>query len=196
MGYALAVYSVPHKALLAVRGSKDKALLDRIWTDCPHTGPVDELIDGRNARREEQIEVKFRDAVRQLLYGGPLEGAPGFVYCYALEGICWALGRWLDNDEVPGFHFEELDDFLTEQGVPLTIQQLAFGGPPIPLPEPDDFPGIGCWTPELIQAGAVALKQLNRDGVPDYLLASIETIDSWLAHAIDQAGNCLVGFVY
>jgi hypothetical protein len=196
MGYTLTVYSVPYQALLAIPGSRDKQVLDQIQVECPFTKSIDELIDCRNEDTESPIRIRYLDAVRQILDGRPLEGAPGFVYGYALEGICWSLGSTLSNDAVPGLHFDELDTFLTESAVPLTILQLTCGGSPFPIPEPDDFPGIGFWTPELIKVGAGALKQLNRKEVPDYILECIETIDSWLAEAFEHEGDCLVGFVY
>ena len=155
MGCHLTVYAVPYETLLAIPGSKDKRLMELIRSDWTHTyHQIDAMIARQNEYQEkDQTKIKFLDVLKQIVYGKPLEGAPGFVYGYAVESLCWALGKPLENDCIPALSShgaDELDTFLKKKKVPVSIEHLGQGVPPFPIPEPDNFPGIGHWKPDEI----------------------------------------------
>jgi hypothetical protein len=198
MSCNLTVYSVPYKTLLAIPGSKDKRLMEKVragWTWSYNQ--IDAMIDRNNEFRDEsdRTKLKFLDVLGQILDGKPLKGAEGFVYGYAVESICWALGKQLDNDHLPALDSEEIDEFLQENKVPVSIEQLGQGEPPFPIPEPDDFPGIGHWKPNEIAKAQKALKKIDLTKAPDYIQAMVENISDWL-NAAKKGEDCLVGFVY
>jgi len=65
----------------------------------------------------------------------------------ATSGKSWRTCR---RSAVHADWVEEIDQFLAEVEVPLSLTDLVFGGSPIPIPEPDDSPSIGRWSPEQI----------------------------------------------
>jgi hypothetical protein len=198
MGADLTVYSVPYSALVATPGSKDKRLLELIRADCWFVQDIDEMIAQQNqdCAEEERIHLTFIDAVEQFLSGQPMEGAPGFVYGYALEAVCWALGSQLDTSPVPAIRHQALDAFLQERGLPLSIGELTAAGPPVAIPEPSGFPSIGFWKPEVVMDAWVALEDVDLDQVPASFRRQLDTISRWLDEAAEHEDDCLVGFVY
>jgi hypothetical protein len=84
------------------------------------------------------------DALRGLVIGQMVDDA-GYAYAYALEALCREYGTELPNEQVyPIGSLEDFDEALTAAGVsaPLPTVLTAFD-PPVPIPPPADFPGIG-----------------------------------------------------
>ena len=83
----------------------------------------------------------MRGALDLLAHG---RGGPGFCLGYALQLLCAAHGRFLDNAGVSGTRIEWLetvDAALEAQGKGFRL--LTLTPPPVPLPFIDDYPMVG-----------------------------------------------------
>jgi hypothetical protein len=201
MSYSLTVYAVPMPKLLAVSGSRDVELIEQAQACSFVADQIDEMIARHNEDSDEegQITISFADAAAQLVNGEVPPDAPhfaGFVYGYAFEWICAALGQCLDNDHVPGLHFEKVDEFLEKGRVGLRLLDLTCAGTPLDFPEPDDWPSIGWWSPEQIAKAVRPLAELPLDGAKVSIARCVEQIRAWVAEALEIEDAGLIGFVY
>jgi hypothetical protein len=124
-----------------------------------------------------------------------LEGAPDGD---ALEVLCREAGTWLPNEAFMPIRLEYLETVSAEQrrlGISerWTVMSVVFNGPPIAIPEPDDFPVIGHLAAD--QVGA-ALAQ-HRDLVTEASEPSpaVEEFMGWL-DACHRTGRDFVCFYY
>jgi hypothetical protein len=201
MSYGLTVYVVSLPKLRALPGSRDRKLIKRAQASSFVADQIDEMVQRHNEDSDEegQIRVSFADAVAQLVTREVPPDVPhyaGFVYGYAFEAICAGLGDVLDNDSVPGLDFDELDEFLKSNGVPLEVLELTCGGAPIEVPPADDWPSIGWWSPEQIAKATRPLSELDLEDAEDEISECVEQIRAWVAEARRRKDACLVGFVY
>ena len=124
-----------------------------------------------------------------------LAGAPD---CDALEVLCQREGSWLPNTAFMPIRLEYLETVSAEQlraGISQrwTISAVVFSGPPVAIPEPDDFPVIGHLTLDEVE---VALAQ-HRELLPEASEPSpaVEEFTGWL-DACRRSGRDLVCFYY
>jgi hypothetical protein len=203
MSTAVYVYSVPADQLRAAPGSKDKQLLavGRKLKDFFET--IDEIAEDLDEDEEER-PPKCAAAYRQIVNGEPYAEGFGYVYGYAYEGLCMALGAETERSwtQIARSYdwFKEINAALAALRIKLKITDLLGRGPLIDIPTPDDFPALGWWTADDVAAAAIAFKalELNRlDGetkkVVKRVSDAIEDIRSWIAVASDRPGDWLIG---
>jgi hypothetical protein len=199
MSEALHPYAVPIARLMAVPGSHDLALISRIKGEYPLVADVDRMIEESNqlaeeAEDEERIEISFMEAIRRVVCGEPLVGAEhSFVYGFAYDGICSALGRKLPCAFLP-FEPEDLDADLARLGMPLRVTDLCFGGPVFPLPKAGEFPSIGRWSAEQLAAAKEPLVRVRLPSLGRVVASCVSQVREW--YPLLEEGDCVVGVMY
>ena len=88
---------------------------------------------------------------------------------------------------------------LVDAGVPedrLSVGDTVFGGPPVPLPAIDDFPGIGVTPPDRVVDARAALAAADPNRVTDAdVRAAVDELGSWLSTCAGR-GHQLVCFYH
>ena len=145
MSTAVYVYSVPVDRLRAAPGSKDEELLAAV----PDLEGFFETIDqiAEDLDEEEERPPKCAAAYRQIVNGEPYADSFGYVYCYAYEALCMALGAetersWTQIARSQDW-FKEIDAALAALRINLKITDLLYRGALINIPEPADYPALG-----------------------------------------------------
>jgi hypothetical protein len=194
MSYDLMPYAVDFGRLRAAVGSGDERLLAELAS-----AHADEMT--RLDRHDEDHDPPIppaADVLRHLILGEAGDPAAGFKYGYALEWLCEHFGEPLNNSEwsaMRGQWFDTVGEALVAAGVPATfsVLNLAFRGSPVPIPEPDDFPGIGYFTPEEVPAAAAALDAADLGTMPEDVRKSVGQVRDWLG-VCEETGRGLVCF--
>jgi hypothetical protein len=200
---AVYVYSVPVGRLRAVPGSKDKRLLAAARKPKlkGFFQTIDEIAEDRD---EEEKPPRCEEAFRQIINGDASDERFGYVYGYAYEAICLALGAEAEPSwtQIAGFFewFEEIDNALALLGIKLKVADLFYRGPLIEIPRPNDFPGLGHWTVEEVAEAAGAfrtidLKELDAKSARKIRRAfdAVEDVRSWIKVASERPGDWLIG---
>jgi hypothetical protein len=187
------VYAVADERLKQVVGSRDKALADAIVASQEHLlSSVDEI--------DEESELKAADALRELIDGQLSGDGGGYLYGYALKAICAHIGQELP--EISGVAgasdwMNEVDGVLESKGLPMTLNALVYGGSPVEIPEPDDYPFIGKWDASKVPAALASFRAADLSDVEDDEIAeTITQMRQWLEAAAQKAGTSLIGFLY
>jgi hypothetical protein len=193
VSYGVHAFAVDFGELKAALGSGDGQLLARLLAD--FAAEVARL----DRDDEEEGRPPTAEVLRHLIFGGPYDGSVGFKYGYALEFLCWHLGEFLNNSEWSGMRgewFDEVDGALKRAGVPtaaFTTLRLTTRGAPVPIPEPDDFPGIGHLTSEEVPAAAAALDAADLGAMSEDVRNAVAQVREWLG-ACEEFGRGLVCF--
>lgn len=184
-----AIYSVPLDELRALPGSKKKKPARMIAKDFIGREEIDEMFGDEFDDPPNTLYV----AVQQILNGEPLLKDRGGLYGYAVEGLCWAIGTtFFLPVKFPGY--QELDEFLTAHGSPVTVERLLFSGFPLTIPEPKSYPAAGMWEAEQVIAASEFLASLGE--VEGILGAGLTEVRKWVAEAVKHETDALVGFWY
>lgn len=190
MSYCLTVYAVSVEHLQRVLGSRDEKLIQRIAEENDYFfSRIDEI--------DDEAGLSCADALTQMIRGEVSDDAPGYLYGYALKAICAAVGSELPAiyDIVgTGDWSDEVDQALKQAGAPVRLTQLMYGGSPVPIPEPDDFPSIGNWSPAQVQAASAALKIADLAGDTE-MAHTLRQIQGWSDIACNQPQTSLIGFL-
>jgi hypothetical protein len=200
---AVYVYAVPVDRLRAVPGSRDKRLLDAARKSTGFFEMVDKMAEDHEDE-EEGSPPACAAAVEQIVNGNPCDARFGYVYGYAYEALCMALGAETERSWTSIARsydwFPRIDKALAALGVTLKVSDLLFRGALIDIPQPDDYPNLGWWTDAEIAGTAKVLQGLDLErldaatrkavgGVAD----AIEDIRSWIDVATSRPGNWLIG---
>ncbi len=199
MSLSLTTYLVDLTRLRATIGSRDDKLRRQI---CGRF--KDEL-----ARADDYFSGEIaagaptrRDAVKAVFEGGPFDKRYGFQYGYAYELICRHFGKYLDNNcfsPYRGSWLEDVDAGMKQLGISaVKVSTFMYGGPPDPLPRPDDFPGHGEWS-ETQCRDLVAQWDASTDrraAVDGEVLAAIASCVGWARAALAKPGSGVAGFGY
>jgi hypothetical protein len=202
MSTAVYVYSVPVDRLRAAPGSRDKALLAEASELQGFFETIDEIAEDRD--EEEEQPPTCEAAYRQIVNGKPFADDFGYVYGYAYEGLCMALGAETERSwtQISRSYiwFEEIDAALAALSIKLKVTDLVGRGPLIDIPRPDDFPALGWWTADEVAAAICAFETLDRNRLDEEITKTvqrvadaIEDIRSWLMVAADGSGDWLIG---
>jgi hypothetical protein len=188
MGYGIHVYAVDFDALLALPGSDaGRALADRLAPECDE-------IDGSLGTDPGTA----LGALRELMSGEKLKTSAGPEYAYALELVCRAKGRWLENarwSAMRGSWFDAVDAALAKAGADVKLTSAVFyAGPPIRTPWPDDFPSMGRVQPAAVGPMLETLERALAAMTGDEAEAVREVV-SWLRDAA-RDGRGLATFYY
>ena len=190
MSYCVSAIAVDLDKVRSAIGSKDKKLLARLKKAI---GDDLEQIDGMLAdyadEDEEDEPLTTADVLRHLIMGEPYrddEGL-GFAYGYCFEALCQHFGNTLDNEHWSAMRYQWFDAVqkaLGQAGVTkkqFSLDTLVSREPPVPLPEIDDFPGIGyLLKDEVVKARAVLAKADLTKVKEREAVESIEQVREWL----------------
>jgi hypothetical protein len=180
MGYGFMIWAVDTKKLQSVVGSKDEKLRRMIGGRFKHDiARLDDMFDNPNTY----------EALRQIVDGTIPAGARGAVYSYAFKLLVEHFGKFQNNNCLYPWNspdFGPIDSALAEMGVPLKFNTLQFGGLPVSLPSPDDFPCTGWLSPDDCRNIHEALKKATYAGNDDHVREIIETMREWFRIATDK----------
>ncbi|TCJ89401.1 hypothetical protein DFR71_6612 [Nocardia alba] len=186
MGYGIMAYSVriEHLRAPSTFASEPAAFYD--WMVGLHSSAIS------SAQR--------RTALRELFFSEPHSGTDGADYGYALKVLCERFGGSLNNEywyPIGSSGLDTVGQELARLGVKLDpADDLAFAGAPVPIPEVDDFPGIGYLTCARMNELAPALDAANLSVVGDpYVRGAIAEIQQWIHHCTED-GSDLVTFYH
>ncbi len=200
MSSSITVYVVSFDQLARVRGSGDRALVNSVVASSEYLfSQVDAMND--NPDPDDDPIPTCREALTRFVNGDDLGKVPrshGYVYGYALEGLCSYLGEALEpisSISRSGAWIETIDRFLVELEVPLSLTDLVFGGSPIPIPEPNDCPAIGRWSPEQVARALRPLRGVLVEEPEDDPGSTLLLVRGWVEAAAGQPGSGLVGFL-
>lgn len=137
-------------------------------------------------------------ALSVLLGGAPQRGVTAADLGYALERLCDALGRRLGGNGLSGIRsafleaaYAAVDPIYAPTG--FFLRKLVEGGPPVPLPVPDDFPAVGFVESDVV-ARAHAFTESEAPTLEDPDLDQVLVdLAEWLAVAASR-GVGLVAF--
>ncbi|MEU3010206.1 DUF7691 family protein [Nocardia asteroides] len=185
MSYGIMAYSVDIGAVRAPAASTQDPEDFFEWMVGVHA----RLLDSESRRK----------AMRELFFGEPFTGSEGSDYGYALKVLCERFGGSLANGSwypVGDRFFDTMRAALDGIGVKFDPSDLAYSGPPIPLPRIDSFPGIGHLTAAEVAGLAQALDDADLALVRDpRVRAAIEELHQWMRHCV-EAESELVTFYH
>jgi hypothetical protein len=195
MSYALVVYRIPHQEIQSLLGSGNLDFLDEMERqDEGYCAGIDSIFDEDTWEGERPT---CRQALTQMLQGGPYRDDADNLYIFAFEGICRVRGHFLDNrafqPPIRWGWIETVDRFLQSIGFPLRVAQLAAGGAPFDFPHREAIPSIGHWPHEPLAAALDVLVNYRLDGVPSEVAEALATIIGWLDEALKHDDDILVG---
>jgi hypothetical protein len=201
---SLTVYAVPLDELARVPGSRDRALIDAVVAESEYSfSQVDEMAERFDEEEdgEENRVPTCRVALTRLVEGedlGDVPGHHGYVYGYVLEGVCSHLGEEMENvSAISGSSrwMDGIDRLLAEVEVPLSLVDLVYGGSPIRIPEPDDYPAIGRWSPEQVERALGPLRGVYAEPSKGDEWDTVLQIRRWVEFAAARPGHGIVGFL-
>ncbi len=180
MGYGFMIWAVDTDKLRQVAGSKDEKLR--------------RMIGGRFKRELAQLDDMFSnptayEALREIIDGTIPDGARGGVYAYAFKLLVEHFGKFQDNGCVYPWSSPELkplNDALAELGVPFKFSTLYWGGLPVKLPSPDDFPSTGWVRPDEVKTVDAALANAVYQGNDSHVGEVINAMRGWFRFAASK----------
>jgi hypothetical protein len=196
MGYILTATAVDLGKVTAAVGSKDMRLLSAL---VKKFGDDFEQFDEMAADFADEEAggdaLTMQGALGQMVMGEEYSEWLGFLYGYALEFICRHFGERLPNEHWSAMPSgskwaETVDRGLNAAGVPERVLRvgthLMNRGSPVPIPEIDDFPGIGYLRLNEVRAAQEALAQARLAAVTDReAIESIKEVRDWLQTCVD-----------
>lgn len=197
MGYGVMAYAVGEPVWQAL-GCRSEEMVDLLEWDA---GDLIEFLDEALAtpRPGQPPLPDARTALRQLVMGEPLDQRAGVAYAYWFKQMCES-GEFLRNDAwmpIRMAFFDDVEQALRRLGVTgVSVRDIVFGGLPIPLPPPDDFPGMGCTPAKEARVLLERLSGVDLSSEPDrYVREAIEQLTGWLRTCADR-GLDLVCFYH
>lgn len=189
MSYGYTPYRVPVGRIEALLADPDSGEVERLL------GALAEPIRDHDEYFDDAIasgHPGLADAIRQLI-AGRMRGDCGYVYAYAFEQLCDHYGEALDNTYTGPV--EEFDDALRALGVrgPVTMDFQGFE-PPIPLPDPEDFPSCVALSAKQCAEAADAYRAVLARLDEDWQVLAEEWI-TWFTAGAD-VDHTLVVFYY
>lgn len=190
MSSTLSVYAIDLERLRQIAGSGDQVAMKEIAdSQREFLQGIDEI--------DEETEMRCVDALAEIINGSISDEGPGYLYGYALEAICAHLGKTLPN--IPSIAgatdwIDEMEEALSGHGGDV-LSGLVYGGSPVKIRTPDDYPLIGSWPAEKIPTALEAMKSVDRSELEEEADETFGQIHEWLMAAAKKPGVSLVGFL-
>ncbi len=203
MSYAPSAYVVDLDALRAMFGSQDPKLAAKIVKR--HASDVAD----KNAWFADDIANGAPDlamALTELIAGKCMKKQHGFQYAYALELACKQLGTCLYAAESINADFlDALQAALPKGAVKKLLTAKHVTENPkriVPIPRPNDFPGMGYFEPAECVAILAVLKSVKLDPDERYgkfkgedLIEGLAELRGWFQKAVAKKRGLMV-FTY
>lgn len=197
MGYILTATAVDLGKVAAAVGSRNKRLVSTLIKKFgDEFDQYDEAAADFADDEDGEDALTMADVLRQMVMGEEYNEELGFMYGYALDFLCRHFGEELPNEHWSAMPSgsswaKAVDQGLKAAGVPERVlraeKHLLSRGSPIPIPEIDDFPGIGYLKLKEVQAAQEALAQARLAAIKDReVLGSIEQMRDWLRTCADS----------
>jgi hypothetical protein len=187
---SISVYAVSLEKLTSVVDSRDTQLVSTIAAQQANfLERVDEIND--------EAELSCLDALKHLVNGDELNESHGYLYGYALEALCMQLGAELPNISGisgAGEWIEKTDSMLARHQVPLSLSTLVYGGSPIQIPQPDDYPFIGSWPVREIASALSVLERIDKNALDPEMAETFGQLEGWMTAALER-GSAIIGFL-
>lgn len=191
MSSAITVYAVSLDRLKQLIGSRDLAVIDAVMSNRKDfLATVDDI--------DDEAEMTCAQALAELINDSPDKDGPGYLYGYALEALCAYAGAELPNicPIARGSEWiEAIDALLERHQAPVQLSDLVYGGSPVPIPEPDDYPFIGRWPADKIPATLAAVHAMDVTQLDQDTAETLGQIRGWLEAAAGKPGSSIVGFL-
>lgn len=180
MSYAIHPYEVSVAAVKKCIGSRNKRLLKKLNRSFrTFFDELDEI---------DEDAVPMKKALTQMIMGEKLDENSGFKYGYALKFLCEHVGNMLTNEYWTAMRWEwieQVDGALAalriDEKVFRVDPHLTTRGPPIALPEINDFPSIGYLLEAEIAKAAVELGHVSDTDIDDEEISeSVGEVRKWL----------------
>jgi hypothetical protein len=197
MGYGVMAYAVDDSVWGAV-GSGSEELVELYLRDAQtEIESIDELLADLGPADPPLPDA--RTALRQLVMGQPYDQRAGVAYAYWFKHLC-EDGQFLRNDAwmpIRVAFLEQVQGGLARAGVEgVSVSSMVFGGLPIRLPAPDDFPGMGYVSRTHAQIHLAAINAADLSAEPDRdVREAIEQLRDWL-RVCAESGRDLVCFYH
>ena len=204
MGYILTATAVDLGQVSGAFGSRNEWLVrDLVETFGREFAQFDEMAADFAEDNELAEAVTIEAALTQIVMGEAYNEKLGFMYGYVLEFLCRYFGDWLPNEcwsgmPSPSDWARTVDRGLENAGVAASMlrveNHLMNRGPPIAIPQIDDFPGIGYLKLDEVKAAQKSLAQANLAAIKNNeVLEAIQDVQSWLRICADS-GRDLICF--
>ncbi len=200
MSSTMTGYAVDFGRLKSIYGGTEKPLLEKILVQ--RRSELRDLNDDVFADDIEAGRLTMQQALKEIFDGKISDPKSGAQYLYALEQICQTIGNWMVPSVLSGI----AGGWITKTFGPvlakkwklkgvLTLEELMEKGPPLPLPKADDFPAVGSFSPEEVDAALDKLWRVDRTDVDPEVLEGVVEIEGWLKTA-QKAGVGLITYYY
>jgi len=200
MGYGLMVFAVDVERLRREVGSGDAGLAATYGAGfAADDQETQDLIDGELGG--DAGTPTLADVARHVIMGEPYDERVGFAYGYFLEWLCRRHGVPQPNHSlvpIPVDHLSTLDAQFEKAGLlapGISIDQLGWGGAPVPVPMGEPWPGIGHLEHALLGAGAELLARAPVSDLPEEFEGAAYDFFQMLSYA-DENRLSLVGFFH
>jgi hypothetical protein len=202
MSTAVIVYSVAPDQLRTVPGSKNNNLLAATRALTGFFKTIDDIAGNRDEGEDKPPACV--EAFTQIVNGEPYSNQFGYVYGYTYEGLCMTIGAetersWTGIARSRDW-FKGIDNALAGLNINLKLTDLLNRGALIPIPEPDDYPGLGWWTAAEVAEAATAFEGLDLNALPGTtaqavkpVADAVDDIRSWVTVAAGRPGDWLIG---
>lgn len=194
MSLSINVYAIQMDRIKNLVGSKDKAVISAITQEFKYFfSGVDDI--------DPKAGLTCAGALEQLINGDMSDDAPGYLYGYAFESLCAYAGEELSNI-CPIAHADAenwirmIDVVLEKEAVAVRLSRLLFGGCPISIPEPYDFPYIGHWTPARLDQAKEVIQTADLSHQDSDIDKTLKQMKEWVEAGTKKADITIVGFLF
>jgi len=202
MGYCVTAFAVGLGKINEAIGSRNKPLLNLLIEEFEEDfDQYDQMAANYVEDEDPDSALTMRGALTQMVMGDAYNERLGFMYGYALEFLCRHFGEFLPNRQWSAMPSgcdwaDTVDRGLDRAGVPKNILRVSWHlinrGPPIAIPEIDDFPGIGYVKRSEVEAARMSLANARLDAIQnDEVLSSVQELQGWLQKCSDSGVDLL-----
>jgi hypothetical protein len=90
---------------------------------------------------------------------------------------------------------EAVDAVMQDKGLTVRLSSLVYGGSPVAIPTPDDYPFIGQWPPGEVAAALKAFESLDTSDFDQEMAETFAQMHHWVKAAAGNEGAKVLGFL-